>query len=209
VPNESEDLLQRAKAHDQAAIDALLEQHLPGLRAFVRLRSGALLRQKESNSDLVQSVCRDVLENLGRFEHGGETGFKQWLYRTALRKIADRYEYWGAKKRAGGREVPIDPSSSSRGSVSSAGDEQLLGAYRAFCSPSQHAIAREELERVEGAFERLAEDQREVILLAKIVGLSRVEIAQQLGKSEGAIRTMLSRALADLAEQLEEPNPPQ
>lgn len=205
MSSDPDDVLRKARARDPVAIDALLSDHLPGLRAFVRLRSGALLRGKESSSDLVQSVCRDVLENLDRFEHGGAKGFKQWLYKTALRKIADRYEYWGAKKRAAGREVPLrgDASASQR---STPDDERLLDAYRAFCTPSQHAIAREELDRVESAFALMQEEHREVILLAKIVGLSRAEIADQLGKTEGAVRTMLSRALAHLAELLEEPD---
>jgi len=205
MPNDPDELLAKALARDPNAIDSLLNEYLPGLRAFVRLRSGPMLRQKESNSDLVQSVCRDVLENIDRFEHGGATGFKQWLYKTALRKIADRYEYWGAKKRDAGRELKLPGSSSSASQSSPPADERLLDAYRTFCTPSQHAIAREELARVETAFEQMPEEHREVILLAKIVGLSRAEIAQQLGKSEGAVRTMLSRALAHLAELLEDP----
>jgi DNA-directed RNA polymerase specialized sigma24 family protein len=41
-----------------------------------------------------------------------------------------------------------------------------------------------------------------VIVLARIENLGHREIAQRLGKSEGAVRTMLCRALAELAEYL-------
>jgi RNA polymerase sigma factor (sigma-70 family) len=63
-------------------------------------------------------------------------------------------------------------------------------------------MKREEIEHVERAFDRLEEEQREVITLAHVAGLTRAEIAERLGKSEGAVRTMLSRALADLADEV-------
>jgi uncharacterized membrane protein len=36
----------------------------------------------------------------------------------------------------------------------------------------------------------------------QVAGLSRSQIAKRLGKPEGAVRTMLSRALADLADEV-------
>jgi RNA polymerase sigma-70 factor (ECF subfamily) len=195
--DDTERLVQEASQGDIRAVDSLLVRYLPGLRAFVRLRAGPLLITKESSADLVQSVCRDVLENMGRFRYEGETGFKRWLYKTALRKIADRYEYYRAQKRNAGREDHRDPNSADTG------DEDLLAACRSFYTPSHHAMAREELARLEQAFDKLTEEQREVIVLARLVGLSRAEIAEEMGKSEGAVRTMLSRALAQLAEILE------
>jgi len=53
----------------------------------------------EETVDLVQSVCREVLQHRERFAHPEERGFQRWLYRTALRKIAHRAEYWRAAKR--------------------------------------------------------------------------------------------------------------
>ena len=64
--------------------------------------------------------------------------------------------------------------------------------------------AREEVQRVESAFDHLSEDQREVILLAHVVGLSRAEIGERMGRKEGAVRTMLSRAISRLTEILDE-----
>jgi DNA-directed RNA polymerase specialized sigma24 family protein len=94
------DLLRRARGGDAPAVRTLLERYLPGLRAFVRLNSGKALRSKDSCSDLVQSACREVLQHADNFEYGGEAGFKQWLYRTAMRKIAHRADHWRAAKRA-------------------------------------------------------------------------------------------------------------
>ena len=57
-------------------------------------------------------------------------------------------------------------------------------------------------DRVETAFGRLDADKQEVILMHRLMGLSHAQIAAELGKSEVAVRSMLSRALAELAEAL-------
>jgi RNA polymerase sigma-70 factor (subfamily 1) len=195
-------LVDAAVAGDSSAIETLLERHLPGLRAYIRLRAGAGLRARESSSDIVQSVCRDVLENMGRFRYPGEAAFRAWLYATAMRKIADRAEYWRAAMRDPAREVRLTPGSATRPSATD--DNRLAEVYRAsFFSPSQAAMGREALARLETAFEKLPEDYREVIVLSRIVGLSRAEIAEKMGRTEASVRNLVSRALAELAEHLE------
>ena len=151
----------------------------------------------------MQSVCRDVLENMGRFRYPGEAAFRAWLYATALRKIADRAEYWRAAKRDPGREVPLDARGTATAPTAT-DDARLIEVYRAsFFSPSQAAMGREALARIEQAFEKLPEDYREVIVLSRVVGLSRTEIAERMGRTEASVRNLVSRALAELAEHLE------
>jgi RNA polymerase sigma-70 factor (ECF subfamily) len=191
-------LAEAAARGDRAAVDALLGRYLPELRAFVRLRAGAMVRARESSSDLVQSVCREVLQHIDRFQFPSEPAFKQWLYTTALRKILNRQEYYLAQKRDALRESPADSERSS--------DERMLQAYRSFSTPSRQAMLREEMERIEKAFESLPEEYREVITLAHIVGLSRSEIAAQMGKSEGNVRVLLHRALAKVSSLLGDPD---
>ncbi len=186
--DDSRELVKQASQGDQPAIDELLVRHLPGLRAFIRLRAGPVIRRCESESDLAQSVCREVLLHVDGFHYGDERGFKNWLYTIALRKILNRHEYYGAAK---------------RDRLRAESDGALAAAYRTFSTPSRHAMKREEIEGLERAFDQLGEGQREVITLAYLVGLSRGEIAEQLGKSEGAVRTLLSRSLAALAAILE------
>ncbi|MCC6408104.1 MAG: sigma-70 family RNA polymerase sigma factor [Planctomycetes bacterium] len=182
-------LIESAQRGDATALDALLGRYLPGLRAFVRLRAGPTVRAHESASDIAQSVCREVLQNLSTFKYGGETGFKHWLYATALRKLQKRDEHWRAQKREAARVV---------------GDEQaLLDAYRNVSSPSRRAMTKEELARIEKAFDELGDDEREVITLARVVGLPHKEIAEAMGRTEGATRVLLHRALAKLAEKLD------
>ncbi|MFO1053688.1 MAG: sigma-70 family RNA polymerase sigma factor [Planctomycetota bacterium] len=188
-----DDVIRSATAGEPAAIDALLARYLPSLQAFLRLRAGRLLLNRESTSDLAQSVCRDILENASRFRFDGEDGFRRWLFTTALRKIADRHEYWLAACRDVNRQVAPAPATS---------DDERLDDCRAFYTPSRQAIAREELARAEAALGRLSDEQREVVLMAKVLGLSRAAIAEQIGKSEGAVRNILYRALAEIAEEI-------
>jgi RNA polymerase sigma-70 factor (ECF subfamily) len=183
-------LVADASRGEVLAVDELLHRYLPGLRAFIRLRAGPLVRARESSSDIAQSVCREVLEQLDSFRYGGEAGFKSWLYTTALRKLAKRDAHWRALRRDAGREVE--------------GDEALLGCYRTLSTPSLHAAAREWMARLEAAFDELSEDDREVITLARVCGLSHDEIARQMGRTPAATRLLLHRALAKLSEKLDD-----
>lgn len=83
------------------------------------------------------------------------------------------------------------------------GDLALASTYRAFSSPSRRAELAEENERVEGALDELTAEQREVLVLAHVVSLSRAEIAAQLDETEGAVRATLHRALARVSALLE------
>jgi RNA polymerase sigma-70 factor (ECF subfamily) len=190
---DSAQLAERAARGDRQAVERLIERHLPELRAFVRLRAGEALRQRESASDLVQSTCREVLSHLERFQFPDESAFRRWLFVTAQRKIADRIDHYTAQKRAAVREERL-------ASENGAQDDQLATCYRRFSSPSRRALVRDEIERLERAFDELTEEQREVVTLAHVAGLSRAQIAEQLGKSENAVRIVLHRALARLAE---------
>ncbi len=186
----SESLISAAAGGDRAALDELLQRHLPGVRAYLRLRMGPMIRANEDSADLVQSVCREILGRADSFAHGGEQGFRRWLFRTAQRKIADRADYYRAEKRAGGRaHLDID-------------DEAVAACYQTVCTPSRDAGAREHLLRVEAAFDKLSEEQREVILAVRMLGSSHAELAERLGKNEGAVRAMLFRAMARLTELL-------
>lgn len=196
-------LTEAAARGDRDAVESLLQRHLPGLRAFVRLRTGARLRQRESTSDLVQSTCREILTHLERFRHPSDKAFKHWLYTTALRKIANRAEYHQADKRDGAREVHMPASDPATGNRDAPAAAELLESYRAFSTPSHRLQVAEEVERIERAFDQLTPEQREVLTLAHVVGLSRAEIAAETGRAEGAVRSLLHRAMLRVAEILD------
>ena len=188
--------LEAASAGDPAAIESLLERHLPGLRAFLRLRMGGELRAKESASDLAQSTCREILEHMDRYRYRGTENFRYWLFATAQRKLQNRVAYWRADKRDVGLEA-------GRGDGSR--EESLAAFYGSLSTPSRSLMRRERIEALEAAFDRLSETHREVILLSRVVGLPHAEIARVMDRTEEATRSLLHRALAQLAEYLDGP----
>ncbi len=195
-------LIRRARSGDASARESLLLLHLPGLRGFLENRAGELIRNRESLSDLVQSTCREVLEDLPGVDCENEVHFKHWLYQAALRKVVDKARFWRAEKRDPRREAEAAPRD----------DETLVSEVYAALgddlgTPSQAAMGREEIARIETALARLPREQRNVILMAKFLGLAHAEIAKELGKSEGSVRVLLFRSLAALREQLGIPGP--
>lgn len=189
--SDTADLMRRAKAGDREALGRLLERHLPGVRAFVRLNAGRAIRERESTSDLVQSICREVLEDVQTLASDEESAFKKWLFTAAARKIVDRDRHIHAARRDARRETPIDDDTSRA--------PELAAPYAAFRSPSGDLAMKDEIRRIEEAFDRLPDDQRRVLTLTSIVGLSCAEVATALDKSEVAVRQALSRARARLA----------
>jgi len=183
----TEPLIAAARQQDRNAIEQLLVRNLPGLEAFVRLRLGAAMRQKLTAPDLVQSVCREVLEDLSEFEFRGEAPFRHWLYVRAENKLREKHRFHRAEKRDQGREVNLPESST------------ILPVYQDLITPSQHCEAREMLRRVEVAFDLLPEEYREAVTLHKLCGLSHAEIAERMGRSEGAVRNLVYRGISRLA----------
>lgn len=186
--------LRRALDGDLEARAELLARHRERLRAFVARRLGRRLRARESSQDVVQSVLGDVwarFDRLPRSRRIERSGFLRWVLRTADRKLKSRGRFWSRLRRSVDRE---DPEAAGRL------DQLVAGRLD---TPSAHLSAKEELDRVERAFARLPDDWRDVVALVRLSGLSHAEVARRLGRTESATRTLLSRALARLATELE------
>ncbi len=177
---------------DETRIAELLEQNMPMLQAFIRLRMGPALSARESSADVLQSVCRELIEERGRFDFRGDAALRAWLYTAALRKIMQKARHHRSDRRNVGREAgAADP------------DAALLQCYASCVTPSRDASAREQVERFERAFQELSPDDQEVISLTKIAGLSHAAAGEQMGRTAEASRTQLRRALVRLAALLE------
>src|SRR5262249_7031190 len=149
------------------AIESLLGRHLPGLMRYVRKRAGPAILAKESSSDVVQSVCREVLEGLRaeRFEYRGEAEFKQWLYGAAVLKLEGRRRHWRAQMRDALRE--------SAAGTSGLADPAASG------TPSADAMRGEDVERLRTAVASLPESYRRIIDLAYVENLTHAQIAER------------------------------
>ncbi len=185
---EFERRFRRAKRGDAEARRELLEDEITRLRAYVRLKTGPAIRARESCSDLVQSACREALEGIDRIECENAPAFRQWLFQVALNKIRHRAEYWGADRRDRAHEERMGAADA----------EALWATYGGGDSPSRHASAREGVERIEAAMDRLSEEHREIIVQARILGRPHRDIARETGRSEEAVRQLLARARARL-----------
>ena len=197
-----QELVQRAAKGDLDAVEILLEQYLPGLRGFIRHKTGPLILERETVADVVQVVCCEVLKKLDRFQFGGEAAFKHWLYATALRQVRNRAKYWRREKRAAARELSIDD----RKEEGTRSFGSLLDQYLTLTTPSRRLMSGEEIHRIEEAFQRLSDDHREIIALSRFSGLSHKEISERMGRTEKATRALLHRALEALSDLLKQPD---
>lgn len=189
-----DDPLQQTVGHattgDARAIEALLVEFLPGLRAYLAQHAGGLVGKKETPDDLAQSVCREVLERLAehRLTYQGPAQFRQWLHQAALHKLQNRHRFHRAECRDAAREVEPAASSSA----------PLDAWFATLSTPSAHAMRAEDLASLERALAALTEPQRELIQLLRIEGRSHAEVAQRLGITESHSRVLLARTMARL-----------
>ena len=190
-------LFDAARDGDTEARADLLAAYVPQIHAFVRLRMGRDLRRREESMDLVQTVCADFVRRAEGFELRTEPAFRAWLFQSALNKIREHARFHGRERRDPDRELEL-----LHRATGDAATRNLLDAYGTLCTPSMALAADEECARIESAIEQLPEHYREVLVWARLVGLPHAEIAERTGRSVGAVRMILGRALAQLGDTL-------
>lgn len=132
---------------------------------------------REEAEDITSDVFRHALENIKTFEWRGAP-FAAWLIRIAAHRIIDR---WRSTAREIGKPIADDPKD-----VRMADIEQRAALFQ--------------------LVKRLPEDQRRVVMLRFVEDKSIREIAQALGRSEGAVKQLQFRALEKLRASLEGAN---
>jgi RNA polymerase sigma-70 factor (ECF subfamily) len=188
--HETQRLLQRAGQGDRQARERLLDRHRADLRAFVEQRLDARLRARLDASDVVQEVQLEALRRLGDYLERRPMPFRQWLRRTAYERLLMlRRRHVGAARRAVGREVALPD----RSSLALA--RQLLAGGS---TPSQRLDREELARRVQAALARLAESDRDMLLMRNYEGLSYQEVADIMGIDPTAARKRHGRALIRL-----------
>ena len=187
-------LIAFAKNGDELALNHLCRVYAERVRWMVRFRMDKKLRSKVESMDLVQEVLIHALRGLGDFTYRNEGDFVRWLSKIAENAFYDNLDKFYAGKRNIHNEVRFnDCKSTTAGRFTGApGPIDLT-------TPSRIMSKKEDLARLEKAIDKLKPKYREVILLAKIEQLPYSQIGDRLGKSAGAVKMLVSRAIVELA----------
>jgi RNA polymerase sigma factor (sigma-70 family) len=161
------DRLTRARDGGSSAFDELVRWLERPLVGFLRARGA------DDGEGLANEVLVRVFRGIARFE-GGEAQFRAWVFRIARNALID-------ERRHRGRRPDMVPTVHNELPEPAALDDfpDRIG----------------ERERVEGMLSGLTDEQREVVLLRVVAGLSVDETARVVGRRPGAVKALQHRAM--------------
>ena len=162
-----------AQQGDPAGFDALVSALERPLVGFVRGRGAS------DPEGLVNEVLVRVFSGIADFE-GNAPQFRAWVFRIARNLIID-------ERRTAGRRP----------------DAVVTAPDQIPESPVHEAVADrfDQSERVETILAHVTSEQREVLLLRVVAGLSVEETAEVLGCRPGAVRALQHRGLKRLRQE--------
>jgi len=177
-------LLRRVQAGDEAARRRLDRRYRPILRRLAHGRIPLRARDLVDTDDLVQETLVRAFNHIDRFEPRREGAFLAYLRQILINRLRD--EARRAMRRPEHREIP----------------EDLMDGGP---TPLEVAIGSDLLQAYERALTRLAEDQREAVMLRIEFGYTSARLAEALGRpSADAARMFTARALLRLTELIRE-----
>jgi RNA polymerase sigma-70 factor (ECF subfamily) len=173
------DLVVRAQAGDDRAMNELMSRYLPRLERWASGRLPRYARSLLDTGDLVQETLLRVVQGL-RQQEAGPGFFQAYVRQAVLNRIRDQIRW--ARRRTGSIEVP-----------------ESLPDLRP--SPLEQAIGADVLARYERALEALTDDERQFVHLRIELDFEYDEIAAVMGRpSRDAARMSVRRALTKMAE---------
>ncbi len=170
-----------AAKRDPSAFDQLYRKYVAQIYSLALYET----RDPHAAEDITEGVFLKALAALPRFREQGqgeESTFKVWLYAIARNVIAN--------ERRRDRRHPTDPI-------------ELAFAVAAPDDPAAAVETRLEAERALAAVMELPPERRQAVVLRLVHELSAREIGEIMGKSEGAVRVLIHRALASVRQRLE------
>lgn len=175
------ELVEAARSGDGAAWEELYRGAYPRLHAFVAHRV-----PRELAEDMVSETMTRAVAAIDRYRWT-DVGFDPWLFGIARRITADHHR---RAARAARRTAP---------GLIATEDGRMPTAQ----VPGERIEQDEEHAALRRAFAQLSPNERELLELRIVAGLSAEQAAAALGKRPGAVRTAQSRALAHLRQLLE------
>ena len=179
----SVELLRRARAGDEEALEQVCRLHRPRLKRWAQGRLPRWARNAIDTEDLVQETLIHTVHRMEGFDPRHSGAFQAYLRRALDNRIRD--EIRKVKRRPQEAEIADehhDPSA----------------------SPLEEAIGSEAMRRYEEALERLGEDERALIVARIEMHLSFDEVAQATERATAdAARMAVGRALVKLAAEMD------
>jgi RNA polymerase sigma-70 factor (ECF subfamily) len=177
---EPEAELIRSARRNPTAFGELYDRHVDRIYSYVYHRVG----NAADAEDLTARTFHRALVGLDRYvDHGAP--FSAWLYRIAHNLVANWH-----RDEARRATVPLEGL-----------DAEPMAVLEAVDGPAT-ALRASVAAAVRGL-----EPDRQALLVMKVQGLSNAEIAESLGRSEGAIKSLYHRTLADLRDRLDAAEP--
>lgn len=193
---ETELLLQKVSEGDAQAFDSLFAKHRALLHAVVEMRLHPRLRKRIDPSDVVQEAHADAFRRLSEFLERRPMPFRLWLRRTTQERLIKVHQkHLGAERRSILREEALPD----RSSLALA---RLLIAPGA--PPGRRAEQKEQADLVRRALARLADTDREILLMRYVEKLDNQEIGALLDLRPDAVSKRHGRALIKLQRMLHE-----
>jgi RNA polymerase sigma-70 factor (ECF subfamily) len=197
--NDSENLVRRAAAGDQASLAALWERHRARLRQMIRLRLDRRLQGRVDPSDVLQEAYLDLAARLPDYARDRPMPAYLWLRLVTGQRLGQIHrQHLGAAMRDAGREVSLYRGALPQASSASLA-AQLLGR---FTTASQAAVRAERQLQLQEALNSMDAMDREILALRHFEGLSNGESAEVLGLSKTAANNRYIRALGRLRDLL-------
>ncbi|MFF5991578.1 RNA polymerase sigma factor ShbA [Prauserella flavalba] len=174
---ELDPVVQSAATGDHAAVSRLLTMITPIVTRYCRARLGRRDLSYVSADDVAQETCVAVLKALPSYQDRGGS-FLYLVHAIASNKVSDAFRLVSRERSDPTPDVP-EPGT---------GDNE----------PERHALNADLGHRLNSLLGCLSHNQREIVILRIVVGLSAGETAEALGLSPANVRTSQHRALARL-----------
>jgi RNA polymerase sigma-70 factor (ECF subfamily) len=193
MATDTDHLLERVAAGDQAARDLLLQRYRHRLRRMVVVRFDPRLAARVDPSDVVQETLAEAAARLDDYLQERPLPFYPWLRQMAQRRLIHLYRWHVQARRRSVTREQAPAGLPDRSALALA--ERLFGRQS---SPSAGLRRQERREQVRAALAALPEQDREVLVLRILEGLPTREAAAVLQISEVALRSRQVRALERL-----------
>jgi RNA polymerase sigma-70 factor (ECF subfamily) len=185
VPYDTDRPAVEAARRDPSRFETLYRKYLAQVYSFALYE----LRDPHVAEDVTARVFTNALAGLPRFrerQHEPEGSFRVWLFQIARNAIANE-----RRRTRRHPQAPID-------------EALAMPAADPRSDPAASAVRRDELERAWRAVDALPADRRRAVIMRFVLELSPREIGALTGRTEGAVRVLLHRALRTVARALPE-----